>query len=189
MKTTDAAQPDLIAALIEALEIGDDAAEAAVQTLAGRSDLLPALRPLLADNDADRRWWAVRALAVLGGSAAAAAAAEHLADPDEATRCASALALGQFRGAAHMDALAAALTDRSGWVRDSAADALAMIGEPALRALVAALTDPRAGVRLRAANAARKMVVSHLQGLRVSDFPAGYWPAINALRYSMTQRD
>lgn len=182
MKNADARPSDLVAALIEASDAGDDdAAEEAVQALAGQHDLLPALRPLLADSDTDRRWWAVRALAVLGSPDAATAAAGRLSDPDEATRCAAALALGQLRAATHAPALATALADRSGWVRDSAGDALAMLGETALPTLLAALADPRAGVRVRAAAALRKIAVSGLSSLRVAEFPAPYWPAINAL--------
>lgn len=182
MKTADPHQPDLVATLIEALEAGDDAAaEKAVQALAGRADLLPALRPLLVDADMDRRWWGVRALAVLGGTAAAAAAAVHLTDADEATRCAAALALGQLRAPAAAPALAVALADPSGWVRDSAGDALAMIGEPALPVLVTALADRRDGVRVRAAAALRKAVVSALGNLPAAEFPSSYWPAVNAL--------
>lgn len=182
MQGADLHGQDLIAALLAAVDAGDDmAAEAAVQKLAGRVDLLPALRPLLADADQGRRWWAVRTLAVIGGAEAARSAAERLQDPDEATRCAAALALGQGRAAAQAPALAAALADRSGWVRDAAGDALAMIGAGALPALVSALADTREGVRVRAAGALRKVMLSGLNGLRVTEYPAAYWPAVNAL--------
>lgn len=182
MKNSDQPQPDTIQALIDAIRAGDDdATERAVQALIGRSDLMPALRPLLADTNADRRWWGVRALALMGSDEAEAAAAEHLDDPDEATRCAAALTLGQLGSAAAVPALTARLADPSGWVRDSAGDALALIGEPALPALVTALTDSRDGARVRAAGALRKVVVSKLSGRRVPEFPPTYWPAINAL--------
>ncbi len=159
MTTADEEQSDIAQMLIEAIGAGDDAtAERTAQAFAGRSDLLPALRPLLADADADRRWWAVRTLAVIGSAEAATAAAEHLDDLDEATRCAAALALGQLGSAAAVPALAARLADSSGWVRDSAGDALALIGEPALPKLVEALADRRDGPRVRAAAALRKIV-------------------------------
>lgn len=173
---------DLIEALLSALAAGDDeAAEAAAQACAGRADLIPALLPLLADADADRRWWGVRALALMGGAEAAALAEARLADPDEATRCAAALALGQLRAVASIPALVAALADGSGWVRDSAADALAMIGEPALPALLAALADARDGVRVRAAMGLRKLVTPALAGLPLSAYPPQFGPALTAL--------
>ncbi len=173
---------DLVQALLTALAGGnDDSAEAAAQACAGRADLIPALRPLLADADANRRWWGVRVLALTGGPEAATLAEGRLADPDEATRCAAALALGQLRAAGNIPALIAALADESGWVRDSAADALALIGEPALPALVAALADARDGVRVRAAMALRKLVTPALARLSLAAYPGQFWPALTAL--------
>ncbi len=173
---------DIIEELLAAIASGDDeAAERIVQALAGRRDLIPALRPLLVDGDADRRWWAVRSLALMGGPEAEEAAIQRLSDPDEATRCAAALALGQMRAASGIPALAARLADPSGWVRDSAGDALAMIGEPALPTLLDALVDPRDGVRVRAAAALRKITVQRLAGLQPDRYPAAFWPVIGAL--------
>lgn len=178
----DANDMDRIQALLDAISAGDDAAaEDAARACAGRAALLPALRPLLADADTDRRWWAVRTLALIGGEEAQALLAGRLGDPDEATRCAAALGLGQLRAADAVPALIAGLADRSGWVRDSSADALAMIGDPALPALVQALADPRDGVRVRAASALRKIVVPALSGLTTSQFAPRYWAAVGAL--------
>ena len=86
---------DAIQALLDAIDAGDDeAAERVAQTCAGQTALLPALRPLLADAEPDRRWWAVRTLAVIGGEEAGALLMSRLSDPDEATRCAAALGSG-----------------------------------------------------------------------------------------------
>jgi Uri superfamily endonuclease len=173
---------DLIRALLDAVAAGDDeAAERAAQACAGQTALLPALRPLLADTDPDRRWWAVRTLAVVGGSEAGNLLLGRLRDPDETTRCAAALGLGQLKYTDAIPALMANLADASGWARDVAADALAMIGEPALPALVEALRDGRGGTRVRAAGAARKIVVAALAGLPSSAFEPQFWPAIGAL--------
>ena len=137
---------DAIQALLDAIDAGDDeAAERLALTCAGQTALLPALRPLLADAEPDRRWWAVRTLAVVGGEEAGALLLSRLSDPDEATRCAAALGLGQLRTSAAIPALTAQLGDANGWVRDTAADALAMIGEPALPALVETLNVARMG--------------------------------------------
>ena len=154
-------EPDLVQALLSAIASGDDAAtEAAAQALAGKRSLLPALRPLLTDADPDRRWWAVRTLALIGGDDAARLIIERLADDDEPTRCAAALGLGELRYSQATSALVARLADDSGWVRDSAADALAMLGEPAITALVEALADHRDGVRVRAASALRRILLA-----------------------------
>ena len=150
----DTTHEDTVRALLDAISAGDDAAaERVAQTCAGQRVLLPAFRPLLADADPDRRWWAVRALAVIGGAEAGTLLVSRLSDSDDATRCAAALGLGQLRGAAAVPALTARLDDDSGWVRDTAADALAMIGEPALPALVETLGVGRDGARVRAPRA------------------------------------
>ena len=91
-------ESDLIQALLSAIASRDGTAtEAASQTLTGRRSLLSALRPLLTDVDPDRRWWAVRTLALIGGEDAARLITERLADDDEPTRCAAALGLGALR--------------------------------------------------------------------------------------------
>jgi HEAT repeat protein len=174
---------DLVQLLLSAIATGDDAAtEVASRALAGRRSLVPALRPLLTDVDPDRRWWAVRTLALIGGEDAARLIVERLADSDEATRCAAALGLGQLRYSQAAPALIARLADHGGWVRDSAADALAMLGEAAIAALVEALADHRDGVRVRAASALRRILLAPAQEAGAnSETARTYIPAINAL--------
>jgi HEAT repeat protein len=173
---------DLVQALIEAVVAGDDeAAERACRACAGRADLVPALRPLLADGNADRRWWAVRALSIVGGPDAAVLAIERLDDGEEAVRCAAALVLGTLGAEPAVPRLIASLGDASGWVRDSAADALALIGAPALPALVAAMDDNRQPVRVRVSAALRKIIIASLVGLTLNDIPPTFHPALTAL--------
>ena len=173
---------DTVQALLNAIRAGDDAtAERVAQTCTGQTVLLPALRPLLADADPDRRWWAVRALAAIGGTEASSLLESRLRDPDEATRCAAALGLGQLRATAAVPALMAQLSDANGWVRDTAADALAMIGEPALPALVEMLNDGQEGARVRTAGALRKIVVGALADRQTAEFEPQFRPAIGAL--------
>jgi HEAT repeat protein len=176
-------EPDLVQALLSAIASGDDAAtEAAVQALAGKRSLLPALRPLITDADPDRRWWAVRTLALIGGEDAARLIIERLADDDEPTRCAAALGLGELRYSQATSALVACLTANSGWVRDSAADALAMLGEAAISALVEALADHRDGVRVRAASALRRILLARDQEADTTpEIARDRLPAITAL--------
>jgi Uri superfamily endonuclease len=85
---------ETIQALLDAIDAGDDeAAERVAQTCAGQTVLLPALRPLLADADPDRRWWAVRTLAVIGdavcrgaGSGSASSDSRHPGADDTSAR-------------------------------------------------------------------------------------------------------
>jgi Uri superfamily endonuclease len=173
---------DAVQALLDAIDAGDDeAAERVAQTCAGQTALLPALRPLLAGAEPDRRWWAVRTLAVIGGEEAVALLMPRLSDPDEATQCAAALGLGQLRISAAIPALMAQLGDANGWVRDTAADALAMIGEPALPVLAEMLTDGPDGSRVRVAGALRKIIVGALSDHQTSELGSQFWPAIGAL--------
>jgi Uri superfamily endonuclease len=173
---------DAVQALLDAIGAGDDeAAERVAQSCAGQTALLPALRPLLADAEPDRRWWAVRTLAVIGGEEAGVLLMSRLHDSDEATRCAAALGLGQLQSTAAIPALLAQLGDANGWVRDIAADALAIIGEPALPALVQTLNDGPDGSRVRAAGALRKIVGGALADRQWSDFEPQFRPAIGAL--------
>jgi len=174
---------DLIQALLSAVASGDDAAtEATVQALAGWQSLLPALRPLLTDADRDRRWWVVRTLALIGGEDAARLMIECLTDDDEPTRCAAALGLGELRYSQATAALAARLADDSGWVRDCAADALAMLGESAIVAVVEALADHRDGVRVRAARALGRILLAPASEAGATpEIARHHLPAINAL--------
>jgi HEAT repeat protein len=175
-------ESDLIQALVSAVASRDDvAAEVAAQALAGKTYLLPALRPLLADVDPNRRWWAVRTLALVGGDDAARLLIEGLADPDESTRCAAALGLGELRFTQAIAALVGRLADDSGWVRDSAADALAMLGALAVAALTEALADHRDGVRVRAASALRRILVSERAANATESIIRCHLAAIGAL--------
>jgi Uri superfamily endonuclease len=173
---------DTTQTLLDAISAGDDAAaERMARACASQTALLPALRPLLADADPDRRWWGARALAAVGGAEAADMLIACLRDTDVATQCAAALGLGQLRATTAIPALAALLSDANGWVRDTAADALAMIGEPALSVLVETLSAGQDGARVRAAGALRKISVSALADRRITEFEPQFWPALNAL--------
>lgn len=152
----------LLQPLLDAIAAGDDdAAEAAVASLGAPA--LPALIHLCAADDDDRRWWGVRAVAQIMDQEVEARAQAMpvlfaaLHDPDDSIRCLAALALGEARAASAIPALTLLLADPSGWVRGAAADALALIGEPALPALGEALQDPREGVRVRAAYALHRI--------------------------------
>lgn len=173
---------DLIQALLDAIRSDDDEqAERVAAAFATQPGVLPALRPLLGDPDENRRWWAVRGLALIGGDEAERLLADQLADLDEPTRCAAALGLGQLRSEPAIPLLLAALTDPSGWVRDSAADALSMIGVPALSGLVEAMQDTREGVRVRASRAIGRIVGPALAGKTLNEYGREYIPALTAL--------
>ncbi len=145
-------EDDLVLTLL--LHVGkhdDQASETAARAMAGREDLVPALILLLTDENGDRRWWGTRCLEVIGGREAERLLATQLLDSADDVRCVAAIALGRLRSEQHLGAIVERLADSSAWVRDSACDALAMMGDIAVPALAGALSDERQGVRVRAA--------------------------------------
>ena len=140
---------------IQELMSGDDRrAEAAASELAdyGREALDP-LRALLKSNDADARWWAVRALAELDAPEALPWILQALDDPDLSVRQCAALGLRQNPYPQATPALAAALEDEDRMYASLAADALIEIGSDAVPALLDTLKTGEHGARLQAARA------------------------------------
>lgn len=155
----------LLNPLLQAIDADDDeAAESAILELTKQDGLaLPLLQELRRSTDSDHRWWATRGLAEIAEDherqreATTPELLDALSDQDDSVRCVAALALGQMRAASAIPSLTLLLADPSGWVRGAAADALALIGEPAVSALGEALQDVREGVRVRAAYALYKI--------------------------------
>ncbi len=140
----------------------DDGAEAVVATLTAADE--PALLRLLAHEDEDVQWWALRALAACGTLAAITPLLTRLANPAPELRSVALMALGQLAMrqpealTPHLPQLATLLADRDGMVRQVAADTLAQCGDRAIPALVDLLrfsTDQ--GARSRAAYALGKI--------------------------------
>lgn len=146
--------PDLERLLAD-LTSGDDLrAEAAAQQLAGFGDqALEPLLDLLQQDDPDRRWWAVRALAGLDHPRARAALARALRDDDPAVRQCAALALRRSPAPEAIPQLVALLGEEDRMLARLAADALAALGPRAVPALAAAARDPDPAVRIEAVRA------------------------------------
>ena len=150
--------PDALTVFLDSVAAGDDTrAEEAALALGHLGDaVLPPLRDLLADADADRRWWAARALAAVGTQAARELLITALADSDPDVRACAAQGLGELRAAEAVAELVRCLADPSPFVSRVAADGLARIGLPAVPALIAALQE---GEVLARAGAARALSV------------------------------
>ncbi len=124
----------------------------------------PALLALSAGSDSDERWWAVRGLALVGSTGSVPALAARLQDEDATVRAAATLALAHLhaRFAAevvpYLDVVAERLADEEGYVRQAAADCLALCGDNAVAALGHVLrVSEHQGARTRAAGALRKI--------------------------------
>ncbi len=146
---------DPLHAFLQAIAVGDDArAEQAAQALGGLGDAaLPALRELVNDADADRRWWAARALAAVATPAAQPLLIAALDDPDGNVRACAAQGLGELGAGEAVASLVRCLADPSPFVARVAADGLARIGAPAVPALIAALQEGDVRTRAGAAHA------------------------------------
>jgi len=143
---------------VDSVERGDDVrTEEAALAVGGLGDAaLPVLRDWLAGDNADRRWWAVRALAAVGTAAARELLVAALEDPDPAVRACAAQGLGELRAEEAVAGLVRRMADSSPLVSRVAADGLARIGSPAVPALIAAL---QAGEVLARAGAARALSI------------------------------
>jgi HEAT repeat protein len=146
---------DALQSFFEAVAAGDDArAEEAALTLTCEGDAVTtALRELLVDADADRRWWAVRGLAAVGTQAARELLITALDDVDPYVRACAAQGLGELHAEKAVDRLVQCLADCSPLVARVAADGLARIGPPAVQFLIAALQEEEVAVRAGAARA------------------------------------
>ena len=85
----------------------------------------------------------------------------QLGDDDTFTREQAARLLGKLGDVRAVNLLIGALNDAKYRVCESAADALAQIGEPCVESLITSLSDPNVGVRIRAA-----IVLGRIQDVR-----------------------
>ena len=139
--------------VLDELFSGDDerAAAAAEQVTAV---CLPALEAALAGADADARWWAVAALAHLGGERATQLLLKAASGSDADLRAAALHGLGRQAAPEAIPLLLQALDDPSQYLARLAADALIAIGRPAVPQLIELLEhSPMAGARTHAARA------------------------------------
>ena len=141
--------------LLDILTSGDDESRETAALALGRfgARAVEPLVALLAEDNADARWWAARALAEIGGQDAVAALLSVLADPDPDLRACAALALGHTGEASAAPNLADCLDDESAFVASIAADALSLIGDTAVDALAAKLAANSPHTRLLAVRA------------------------------------
>lgn len=144
--------------LAELFSGDDERAEAAVQRMVAlpgqeRSSLLSVLQAELRAEQADRRWWAVRALATLPEPQAVSLMVGMLEDEQPSVRQCAALGIGLRPVESAVPALIPLLSDPDRLCADLAADALAAIGAPAVEMLLEVLQEGSHSARLLAARA------------------------------------
>lgn len=139
----------------------DEAERLAVQLAPGDE---AALLALTISADSNERWWAVRGLALVGGEPCLQTLAARLQDSEPDVRAAAALALSHLHArypaavTPFLDAVAGLLEDEVGYVRQAAADSLALCGDDGVPPLGSVLRySTHQGARTRAAAALRKI--------------------------------
>lgn len=144
---------------LAAVAAGDDRrTEAAARRLGRLGDAaLSGLRPLLTSAEREQRWWAVRALAVVGTPGAAKLLIAALSDPDPDVRACAVVALAELRPPDAVEPLVACLADPSAYVARLAADALAQLGQAAVEPLIRTLQEGEVAARAGAARALRAL--------------------------------
>lgn len=134
--------------------LDDEACEAEAIALGQNGKTgLQALNQLLTNDESDLRFWAVRGLWANGSPEAVTRLIETLEDEAEMVRSGAALALGELKAEAAVEALAHLLTTDPSACGNHAADALAKIGSPSAQVLIKAMKQEDARVRRRAAKA------------------------------------
>lgn len=141
--------------LLQQLRLGpDERAEAAAQALISYgAQAIPALRELLADDDPQVRWWAVRTLAEIHHPQVPALLAGALQDFDLAVQQCAALALRHQPSTGALGSLIQALQSPDRLLARLAGDALVALGERATPALMAILQSDQPAGRMEATRA------------------------------------
>jgi HEAT repeat protein len=139
-----------IQGLLDDLASGDDArAENSIPAIVDSgAAVIPLLLELTRAQDADARWWAVRALA-----ASSHTQSEHLIplldDPAFDVRAAAALALCHHPHEDAIPALIKTLADEDSITAGLAATALVKIGKPATESLIEVFAGAKTNIRAR----------------------------------------
>jgi HEAT repeat protein len=155
-----------LAPLVEALASGDEErAEAAVILLAaeGRSALNPLLQ-LANSMDADRRWWAVRALGALNFPESRRAVAAALQDRDVTVRQCAALSLRYHPNGAVIPDLIELLASPDRLLARLAGDAMAALEIDSVDSLTIAARSDSPAVRIEAIRALALMAAPEATG-------------------------
>jgi len=146
---------DELSNLVTKLLADDDTARQATEELAAQgSASLAAIQSLLAHEQADVRWWAVRTCVTIQDNVdITPLLIQGLQDPDPAVRQCAALGLQQRPDDRAVLALIAALSDPDSLVARLAANALAATGPAAVPELINLVENSSSKVRLEAVRA------------------------------------
>lgn len=151
---------DLQSLLSDLTSGDDDKAEGAVPAISQYGEsALKSLFMLLDEESADKRWWALRALAEFDAPEVGERLSQALTDPDQSVRQCAAVALRQRPTTDAIILLVGALNNEDRLFARLSGDALAAIGKPAILALTQALQSANPSVRVEATRALALMEI------------------------------
>ena len=141
--------------LISALTSGDDqVAESSIESIAALGETaLPALFDLSNSSDPEKRWWALRALAVIPHPNVLLRLQRGLHDPDLAVRQCAALGLSQQSATEAIPDLIILLDDQDRLLARLASDALIASGSQAVPVLIETLENGSQFAKIEAVRA------------------------------------
>ena len=144
-----------IRSLLRQVAAGDDAhVEDTLHAIAAHGEgVLPLLLEQIQSTEADQRWWATAALALIKHPEAQLALLSSLNDSDRSVRHCAAFGLRHQPYSEAIPRLIEVLGDPDRLMARLAADALGALGDQAISPLTAALRSPQPTVRSEAARA------------------------------------
>jgi HEAT repeat protein len=164
-------------ALVTELTCGDEArAEKAALGLAVyHSQAIPVLKSLLSSPDEDTRWWATRALGAIQEPQVTPLLLRSLRDKEKSIQYCAAVALREQPDITAIPALVSLLGNKDTILARLAADALAVIGPPALNAVraLSKIGDYRAIPSLYKALDHDSIVIQHWADKGLDDLGVG----------------
>lgn len=177
--------------LLAELTSGDDErAENSIPAIvdAGAA-VIPALLDLTCSDNADSRWWAVRALAA-SPHTRTSDLIPVLSDPNPEVRAAAALALSHHPGEEALSALTQGLSDSDPLTAGLAANALVKIGKAAVPSLIEAAKEGEAGIRILALRALSELkdhraIPVMMKCIQEDSAVLGYWAQMGLERLGL----
>jgi len=133
--------------------VDERAEQAALQLPHYADEALPILLEKSSSPNADTRWWAIRALALIPSPLAVQVFIERLQDPDISVRQCAALALRHQPSFAAVPQLIESLSSSDSLLARLAGDALIAVGAQAVPDLLLVMQDGTQSARIEAARA------------------------------------
>ena len=168
----------------------DERAERAIPAIVELGEAaIPALLDLTRSENADTRWWAIRALAA-SSHTRTSDLIHHLGDSNAEVRAAAALALSHHPGEEALTALTQSLGDSDPLTAGLAANALVKLGGAAVPSMIELAKEGRQSVRILALKALSEMrdhraIPVMMKCIQEDSAALGYWAQLGLERLGL----